>query len=125
VVVVRLGNLCGVGLKVVNGFLHFAQAHLTVVGHDNVSDVGIDLREAYSYKTTLEGQSNIFNNLYPPTDIEGVFVFYNQFSKIDNNNVLIPPGGFMLVTSNVLPQNCILKHQNDTLLDDVVVKSFT
>ena len=119
--VVRLGNLGGCGLKVINGYLHFVQAHLTVIGHNNVSDVGIDLQEAHGYKDYLV--TNSYN--YPPAGIFGAFVFYSQFSQIDNSNTLTSPGGFMLVTSNVSSQNRIRRHSADLTEIDIDVKSLT
>ena len=121
---VRLGSQGGTGLKVINGFLHFAQAHLTVIGHVNGSGVGIDLREAHNYKTILEGQSTIFNKLYPPKYIENMFVFYSQFTKLASNGA-VSFGGFMLVTSNILSQNRILRDPADTTKLDIQVKSIT
>ena len=123
-VVVRLGSLGGCGLRVVNGFLHFAQAHLTVVGHVNGSGVGIDLQTAHNKKMAIR-QAIGSKYVYPPVEIFDGFVFYSQFSKIDTNNNLSSPGGFMLVTSNIASQNRILKDPTDTTKLDIQVKSIT
>ena len=57
--------------------------------------------------------------------VDGVFVFYSQFSKIDNNSALVSPGGFMLVTSHVLSNKRLLRDSNDATLCDIEVKSIT
>ena len=120
---VRLGSLGGCGLRVFNGFLHFAQAHLTVIGHVNGSGVGIDLQSAHNNKTVIKASisSGIF---YPPNAFFDGFVFYSQFSKINSSNNLTSPGGFMLVTSNVPSQNRVLK-DNSEAEPDIQVKSLT
>jgi len=119
--VVRLGNLGGVGLKVINGFLHFAQAHLTVIGHNNPTDIGVDLKEAHVYK----GFANANNAVYPTAGIDDMFVFYSQFSQIDNSNNLTSAGGFMLITSDISSQNRVCRHSADTTKIDIDVKSLT
>jgi hypothetical protein len=120
---VRLGSQGGTGLKVLNGFLHFAQAHLTVIGDSNGSGKGIDLHEAHTIKSTIK--SVFGSSIYPPEGLFDAFIFYSQFSKINSSNVLVSPGGFMLVTSNILPQNRLFRALDDFTKCDVEVKSLT
>ena len=120
---VRLGSSGGCGLRVVNGFLHFAQAHLTVFGHVNGSGVGIDLQSAHSKKAAIR-QAISSKYTYPPVDIFDGFVFYSQFSQIVSTT-LVSPGGFMLVTSNVPSQNRLLRDPAYITKLDIQVKSIT
>ena len=121
--IVRLGSNGGCGLKVINGFLHYAQAHLTVIGHSNGSGVGMDLQEAYNRKKTADDA----NDYSYPVDIPNEFILYNQFSKIAvvSNNKVVVKSGFMLVTSNIPSQKRILRDPADLTVIDVDVKTIT
>ena len=122
-VVVRLGNLGGCGLSVINGFLHFAQAHLTVIGHNNPTDIGIDLQEAHKYKAYTDSAGVG----YPTAGIDYVFIFYSQFSQnaIVSNKLVAVEKGFMLVTLDVPSQNRVCRDSADPTEIDIDVKSLT
>jgi hypothetical protein len=99
---VWMGNQGGTGLKIINGELLFAQAHLTVTGPPN--GVGIDIQ---NHPITNTQQDRV--------------VWYNQFSKFTG-----PPGndtatqkGFMLTTSGI---NTPINPPN--ILTDIQTKTF-
>jgi len=78
----------GVGLKVINGRLSYAQAHLTVHKTGVIGGIGVDLQQV---NTGVVADKPIWQN---------------QFSKMDDSlfdgELVNDTRGFMLVTSNVL-----------------------
>ena len=96
---VRVGSN-GVGFKVINGLLNYAQAHLTVIGTPNGNGVGVDLQEVYN-------DTNYGTHL--TVDDPDRVVWHNQFSKsigAKYGDVAVERG-FVLVTSNINPLNRI------------------
>jgi hypothetical protein len=98
---VRVGSN-GVGFKVINGLLHYAQAHLTVIGTQNGNGVGVDLQEVYNDNT-----KDTIN--YPDGDNPDRVVWHNQFSKFSGqkHGDTADEKGFVLVTSNISSLNRI------------------
>ena len=98
---VRLGSLGGTGLKILNGKLYWAQAHLTVTKTGGSGGIGIDIQP------------------HPVTNVkQDKAIWNNQFSTI-NNDVVIK-GGFMLVVgpniaTPINPNNIVADIQTKTI----------
>ena len=84
---VRLGhNNGGTGLRVMNGYLHYAQAHLTVTKTGSSGGIGIDIQ---NHPVTNAKQDRV--------------IWHNQFSTFGrdtSNNEIVTKGGFMLVVGS-------------------------
>lgn len=98
--IVRLGSNGGTGLKIINGELKHAQAHLTVTGPSN--GVGVDIQN------------------HPVTNLkQDKVIWYNQFSEFNSSDT-VTKKGFMLVTSGIDVSNRI---KPSGILTDIETKT--
>jgi len=104
-------GLTGTGLKLINGLLGYAQAHLTVHKTGSLGGIDVDLRENKPPPIPEEGyrpvnwkDKNRTFDLYRP-------IWPSQFSKFNGirpNNAVTNDGGFMLITSNIASEKVLI-----------------
>jgi hypothetical protein len=117
---VRLGNAGGTGLRIMNGMLYWAQAHLTVTKKGSSGGIGVDIQ---NHPVLLDEYGSAVK--------QDRVVWENQFSTFTGtgNNEVATKGGFMLVVdSNIAtPVNPVLYTPNNanSIKADIQIKTIS